>query len=94
MLHIVSSKLNNETVNRLLEMTDEEDGFVLLGDGIYGYRSLAQLKHYSAIHNNLYYLEEDGILRGFNDKQLSQFQPISYGEFVELTLKYDKSLTW
>lgn len=94
MLHIISQKLTNETVNRLLEMSQEGDGFVFIADGIFGYRSLAQLKHYSAIHNNVYYLTEDAQLRGFSAHALSHLQGISYSEFVALTLEYDKSLTW
>ncbi|XOV78154.1 MAG: sulfurtransferase complex subunit TusB [Aestuariibacter sp.] len=94
MLHIISQKLNNETINRLLEMTEDQDGFVLIGDGIYGYQSLAQLKHYSALQNNVYYLKEDARLRGFTKKLLSHLQAISYDELVDLTLTYDKSLTW
>jgi sulfur relay protein TusB/DsrH len=94
MLHIISHKLNNETINRLLEMTEEQDGFILLGDGIYGYRSLAQLKHYAALHNNVYYIKEDAQLRGFTEKLLSHLQAIDYDHFVDLTLSYEKTLTW
>lgn len=60
-----------------------EDAVVLATDET---KQLDGMQHYA--------LEEDLIARGLNKKAKSGWKLVDYPQFVELTLQYDKSVSW
>ncbi len=81
--------LNNPTnLSACLEAIAKEDALLLIEDAVIIARKNIEYKHIS-----LFALKEDLIARGINNTDAS-WELINYGKFVELTLAFDKSVTW
>ncbi len=94
-LHTVkSSPYQTSALENCLSLVSEGDGLLLIQDGVIAsaaksncWQQLDRLNH----QGRLYVLTDDLHARGLNALLAKQ---ISYGEFVELTLSYDSSLSW
>ncbi|WP_223669037.1 sulfurtransferase complex subunit TusB [Kangiella shandongensis] len=81
-LYILNNPANLE---QCLSAMAPDDALLLIEDAVL-------LCHQHTLHNS-YILEEDLIARGFATKQ-SHWQAVDYPQFVQLTLQYDKTVTW
>lgn len=68
----------------------EDDGILLIEDAVV----LATSNGESSNYNNQFVLEEDLIARGLKDKCNDSWKLVDYPQFVELTLTFDKSISW
>lgn len=68
----------------------EHDGIVLIEDAVV----LATRETKQPHGLKQYVLEEDLIARGLHKKAASDWKVVDYPQFVELTLQYDKSVSW
>ncbi len=73
-----------------LPFIGKDDGILLIEDAV----ALATSNNGNSHCNNQYALEEDLIARGLKDKTHNGWELIDYPQFVELTLTFDKSITW
>lgn len=91
-LHLVFTSPNNSSALRdCLNNFQEQDGLILLEDGVLAITNFAQQ---SLPLNNkpCFALESDLKARGI--EHLCPLPIISYDDFVELTLKYNKTISW
>lgn len=79
-----------QKLNEALPYLNRADGVLLIEDAV----TLATNKTMQAITSNCYVLLEDLIARGLKEKSSNQWSLVDYSEFVELTLLYDKSVSW
>ena len=68
----------------------KDDGLLLIEDAVV----LATNDNEQVYCHNQYVLQEDLIARGLNDKSNPGWSLIDYPQFVELTLTFDKSISW
>lgn len=73
-----------------LPFIGKDDGILLIEDAVV----LATTDSDHSHCNNQYALEEDLIARGVKDKSQASWELVDYPRFVELTLTFDKSITW
>lgn len=81
-LYILNNPANFE---QCLSVMAPDDALLLIEDAVSLYRQHP--------NHDSYILEEDLVARGFPSEQ-SHWQLIDYPQFVELTLQYDKTVTW
>ncbi|MCW9028405.1 MAG: sulfurtransferase complex subunit TusB [Kangiella sp.] len=80
-----------QKLNQALPFISEQDGILLIEDAVV----VATYGSVQANHQTLYVLVEDLIARGLKDKVgVEQWNLVDYPQFVELTLQYDKSVSW
>lgn len=93
-LHMLrSSPFSDQSLNQCLSRIGKCDGVVLLQDAVYAlqgcqqawYRLLTNIEH-------LYVLQDDLCARGISAPDT--ICTISYPELVDLTLKFDKVMSW
>jgi len=74
----------------------QADDILLLQDAVYG--GVANNHYFSKLvarkHSGLYVLQEDAQARGITALIGPKFKIISYQQFVELTVKHSKQITW
>lgn len=88
-LHLVfSSPFNSNALKECLACVAPTDGILFLEDGVYANQHSQDLTS----QNELYMLHEDCIARGLEAS--ASFQTINYDDFVSLTLKYSKTVSW
>ncbi|WP_034474156.1 sulfurtransferase complex subunit TusB [Aestuariibacter salexigens] len=75
-----------ELINR---MCDEGDGVLLSGDACYHHQQL----HYIPVNAALYALQEDLDARAINIDR-AVYDCVDFDGFVELTIQYDKVVSW
>ncbi|MBW4965603.1 tRNA 2-thiouridine-synthesizing protein [Pseudoalteromonas sp. CR1] len=85
-LHIFSKPLNYYSANQLENLISLDDRVLLLGDACFASK---QFKQFS---DALLVLEEDAHVRAI--KLSHNETPISYNEFVALTLTSTQLITW
>jgi len=85
-LHIFSKPLNYYSANQLENLISANDRILLLGDACFANKQFKQLS------DSLLVLEEDAHVRAI--KLSHNDTPISYDEFVALTLTSTQLITW
>lgn len=89
---ISSSPFSYKALHHCLQRMHEKDGLLLTQDSVYTvmhqtlYTKLTEL-------DSVFVLKEDAEARGVQVKS-DHIQLISYAEFVELSLKYEKVMSW
>ncbi|WP_343189415.1 sulfurtransferase complex subunit TusB [Buchnera aphidicola] len=96
MLHILmNSPFKNNNINRFSKMIDFFDDFLAIQDGvIISLKNNYFIKLIKSLTKNLYVLEEDLLARGFRKNISSIFFVINYEQFVFLTVKNKKQISW
>lgn len=79
-----------QKLKEALPYITEHDGILLIEDAVI----LATNDHTRTNASNLYVLSEDLIARGLKEKSSSRWVSVDYPQFVDLTLQYDKSVSW
>lgn len=77
-------------LNQALSYMAEQDAVLLIEDAV----MLATSEQAEFPDLKLYVLEEDLIARGLHEQIVDGWQQVDYPQFVELTLSFDKSLSW
>lgn len=100
-LHILNKNYTSELLNSFMQRVQAQDGLVLLADAVY---ILSNANTKVLLSNliqskRLYVLSEELKSRGLSlQNSITSQNPsnieISYTQFVELTLQFDKTLTW
>lgn len=94
--------MNLHTVNKMSALSacrrliQKDDGLLLLEDGVLcllsGHGNLGDLE--TLKHLPLFALEADLAARGLMKKVPPEIKIIDYGGFVDLSLRYDKVISW
>ena len=93
-LHLIKhSPFNSLTLEQCLSYLNTGDGILLLENGVYALNwQVERLKTLSDSHA-LYVLESDAITRGFETIP-THFIKKDYPGFVDLTLRFQSSISW
>lgn len=81
---------NPQKLSEALPFIGENDGILLIEDAVVLATSDSSQTHCK----NQFALEEDLIARGLKDKSQASWELIDFPQFVELTLRFDKPITW
>ncbi len=83
-------------LDRCLESVGQDDGIILLENAVTISCLTPVINRITnlEIQPNLYVIDVDLKARGLLDQYDHCFLPVSYQEFVELTLRYDKLINW
>lgn len=96
MLHLIMSSPATLDMDYLETFIGQTDDILLLQDAVYG--GIADSHYFSRLvakkNLGLYLLQEDAQARGITGLLGPKFQIISYQQFVELTVKHSKQITW
>lgn len=87
-LHIINSAKTAEELNRLMQYCLADDKILFIQDGCYVLPIIQSLD----VQQNCYVLLQD--LNARNMTAEEHFQTIDYGEFVDLTLSCNKTMSW
>lgn len=89
-LHIVSCSPQSEnTLTTLCRMLGSDDGILLTGDGVY-----IALRPKAAMEVSLFALESDVRARGLLPHWPAAIPLLDHGDYVDLCVRYPKSLNW
>ncbi|UAA37299.1 sulfurtransferase complex subunit TusB [Paraneptunicella aestuarii] len=95
-LHIIrQSSASHQSLHQCLKYKQTDDGILFISDGVLNLclqHNIPLLKT-PELSNKLFVLESDLTARNLPIHSLDVKQ-LSYQEFVELTLQYEKTLTW
>jgi tRNA 2-thiouridine synthesizing protein B len=92
-LHKISaSPFTHQALQHCLQRIDEIDGLLLTQDAVYAVLHQS-LNSKLAELDSVFVLKEDAEARGVHVKS-NHIQLISYAEFVDLSLKYEKVMSW
>jgi len=96
-LHLVFSSPNaTSALSDCLKNIDSSDGLVLIEDGVYASIDSAFQNQINKF-NQCYLVESDSMARGLSPTSRENglnIKPISYDDLVDLTLNYDKTISW
>ncbi|NVJ60001.1 MAG: sulfurtransferase complex subunit TusB [Gammaproteobacteria bacterium] len=88
-LHIVNRLISHEHCQTILDTMTSGDSIVLIEDGCY----LPAQNLKQPLSNEIYILKTDAMVRGMElPSNVTILQ--NYNDFVDLTAKFDKSITW
>lgn len=94
-LHTVNK--HDDYLVRCLSLVGNGDAVLLIEDGVYGAMdtpiNVDTWKNISAAVE-CFALESDLAARGISDKMLPFFTPVSWQQFIALTEKHDKVISW
>lgn len=98
-LHTINkSPYTNNILSSCLRVCAENDGILLLEDGVFGATSSAPTANelQSLIKNGVkvFVLINDLQARGLEEKLASNIKPIDYNTFVQLTLEHHRIQSW
>ena len=92
-LHKVSSSpFNHLALQQCLQRIQATDGLLLTQDAVYGVMDKGLNTKLVALHS-VFVLKEDTDARGITIES-DKIQLITYADFVELSLEYDKVVSW
>lgn len=92
-LHKISlSPFNHLALQQCLQRIHTDDGLLLTQDAVYAVIDKTLLAKLTALHG-VYVLKDDIEARGVALEN-NNIQIITYVEFVELSLKYNKVINW
>lgn len=95
MLHILLSSPYKIVMNSLLSLSSSSDELVCIQDGVVlGIKKNIFFKKIYNFFNVIYLLKEDVYARGLCDLISISNKLINYKNFVLLTAKHKKSMTW
>ncbi|WP_088328415.1 sulfurtransferase complex subunit TusB [Lacimicrobium sp. SS2-24] len=89
LLHILTQRPGSTAYKDCLSAINEGDALLLIEDGVYA----GNTEVLSMASNRIYALKPDSLARGL-DEPVHGITWIDYTGFVELTLKYTKTVTW
>jgi len=96
MLHLIMSSPAKLDMDYLEVFVGQKDDILLLQDAVYG--GVTDSHYFSKLvekkQSGFYVLQEDAQARGITTLLGPKFQLIGYQEFVELTVKHSKQITW
>lgn len=90
-LHLIKSPLSPIQLNERCTLMANDDAILLLQDACYSLKTKAIAEFLHQLPNPCYVIAEDLTARNVTT---TQCQPINYDEFVELTLKYQNTISW
>ena len=92
-LHKISaSPFNHQALQHCLQRMHNTDGLLLTQDAVYTVMHQTLYAKLTGL-NSVYVLKEDAEARGVLIES-DKIQLITYAEFVELCIKYDKIVSW
>lgn len=87
-LHLIS---HSSQISQAIQVAKDKDALLLLQEAVYaGAPPLPELSTF-ADSSRLYYLSDDAKARGI---EVKIGQPIDYAGFVQLTLDFQRTLSW
>ena len=92
-LHTISGSPRSGLLDSCLKLICPGDGILLIQDGVY-YGCLPYLLDCVSRDNAIFALREDLLARGVLSKLAERIDPVGYRRFVELTIDYDKVISW
>jgi len=96
-LHLVfSSPHASSALSDCIKNIDPSDGLVLIEDGVYASIDSALQDEINTL-NQCYAIESDLIARGLSHASKAnrlKINVISYDDLVDLTINYDKTISW
>ena len=92
-LHTISASPTSGLINSCLRLVCPGDGILFIQDGVYHCCPPDLLGDVSQ-DNALFALREDLLARGLLGKISERITPVGFGRFVELTVDYDKVISW
>ena len=92
-LHFISRSPSQGLLESCLKVINAGDGVIFLKDGVYYCIDDSVLATISQ-DNMVYGLREDLVARGLLEKHVDRLEVVGYHKFVELTVQYDKTLSW
>lgn len=94
-LHLVrSSAFEKSDLSQCLSVLSKYDGLVLLDDGCYNIRHALMSEFMALLNNqNLFVIEHHFVARGLTLNN-NAIQAITPKQLIELTLNFDKTITW
>lgn len=95
-LHILSvSPFTSSALSECLERIGHQDALLLISEGVYAVNSSGETKiALQSLADRLFVLESDLSARGLSNDTLTQPQLIDHTQWVELVVKFPKSLSW
>jgi len=92
-LHIVSrSPFSHDALQRCLACASAEDAIMLIEDGVYALSAADRFLAVSPV-SSIYALDADCRARGL-PAPTDPIQVVDYGGFVDLSARFDKTLSW
>ena len=92
-LHTISGSPSSGLLDSCLKLICPGDGILLIQDGVY-YGCPPYLLDCVSRDNSIFALREDLLARGVLSKLAERIDPVGYRRFVELTIDYDKVISW
>jgi tRNA 2-thiouridine synthesizing protein B len=94
-LHLINKPYEHPIFTRALSLVTEGDALLLIEEGVYaGAHKSAQETPVFGINAPIYALKDDIMARGINDLLSKHIRSITDEQFVELTCKYQKTVSW
>lgn len=91
MLHIVKRL---EQLIWLPRYVKSDDSLLLVEQAVYASKLHSPYYRYLPSVGSIYALEEDLVARGWLEASAEQIRIINIAEFVEMTVKIEKSISW
>lgn len=92
-LHTISGSPRSGLLHSCLRLVCPGDGILFIQDGVY-HSFPPRLLDCVSQDNALFALREDLVARGLSDRMSDRITPVGYGRFVELTVNYEKVISW
>ena len=94
-LHIVSrSPHAHDALQRCLAVAAATDALMLIEDGVYALAAARSLLPEAGVVTGIYALQPDLDARGITLPAAGPVQIVDYAGFVDLTARFDKTLSW
>jgi tRNA 2-thiouridine synthesizing protein B len=95
-LHLINKPYEHPIFARALSLIAEGDAILLMEDGVYAgtHRCAQQTPAFGIIVTPIFALKDDIMARGIDALLSPNIQTMTDAEFVELTCKYDKTVSW
>lgn len=96
MLHIISkASLLNDPMAQISDYIKPSDTILLIQDAIYvAYQNNAQISAFIALGGEVCALKPDAVARGMSGAGCDAVKVIDFKGFVELTARYEASVSW
>lgn len=88
-----TSPFARSTINDSLTRVQSKDGIVLTEDAVYALLDDTLCRKLSSLNVQVYVLRADLLARGLKQQRHS-FESVDYSGLVELTLTFDKVISW
>lgn len=88
-----TSPFSHSTIGDSLARVQSKDGIVLTEDAVYALLDDTLCLKFSSLSVQIYVLQADVLARGLV-QQSHSFESIDYSDLVDLTLTFDKVISW